>query len=138
MNNPRYGPLTLDDGFESMEQAKNAAQDAKTARDLRGRPWYTSVSVKDLGPVAGRLRYGLYYREVYHDNPRSENPSVWYYVERNGRAIGRFRSRHEAVAYEQEDRAKRKGRELPGGNEYRIMEVQDLRYDNPPPERSNV
>ena len=70
-------------------------------------------------------------RELRYDNPRSENPSVWYYVERNGRAIGRFRSRHEAVAYEQEDRAKRKGRELPGGNEYRIMEVQDLRYDNP-------
>ena len=55
-----------------MEQAKNAAQDAKTTKDLEGRPWYASVSVKDGGPEAGRLRYGLYYREVYYDNPPSQ------------------------------------------------------------------
>ena len=76
MNNPRYGPLTHDDGFESMEQAKNAAQDAKTTKDLEGRPWYASVSVKDGGPEAGRLRYGLYYREVYYDNPPPKRSDV--------------------------------------------------------------
>lgn len=70
--NPRYGALGLQDAFANMEQAREAAQDARTAKDNKGRPWYASVSVKDLGPEAGRLRYGLFYREVYHDNPSTE------------------------------------------------------------------